>query len=195
VKLSTQTGGNSRQLQGEFVVTSTGVEGSAIYALSAELRDTITREDRAIIRLDLAPDIDAVRLQDKLALPRHRRSLTEHLRRVVGIDGVKTGLIYECASKAVLGDPGQLAAVIKALPLTLVRPRPIAEAISTAGGVRFISLDRHLMLQSLPGVFCAGEMIDWEAPTGGYLLTASLASGRIAGEGAIEWLTGPPAIV
>jgi predicted flavoprotein YhiN len=139
--------------------------------------------------LDLAPDLDLARLQEKLALSRHGRSLTEHLRRTVGIDGVKTGLIYECVSKAALADPGQLAAAMKSLPLILVRPRPLAEAISTAGGVRFISLDRQLMLQSLPGVFCAGEMIDWEAPTGGYLLTASLASGRVAGRGAVAWLT------
>jgi uncharacterized flavoprotein (TIGR03862 family) len=189
VKLSAQTGDHTRQLQGEFVVTATGVEGSVIYALSAELRDAIARDGRAIVHLDLAPDLDLARLQEKLALSRHGRSLTEHLRRTVGIDGVKTGLIYECVSKAALADPGQLAAAMKSLPLILVRPRPLAEAISTAGGVRFISLDRQLMLQSLPGVFCAGEMIDWEAPTGGYLLTASLASGRIAGRGAVAWLT------
>jgi uncharacterized flavoprotein (TIGR03862 family) len=179
---------SSRQLQGEFVVTATGVEGSAIYALSAELRDDIARDGSAVIHLDLVPAVAVDHLQDKLAQPRHGRSFTEHLRRSVGIDGVKMGLIYECIPKEIRGDSRQLAAMIKALPLTLTRPRPLAEAISSAGGVRFAALDRHLMIDALPGIFCAGEMIDWEAPTGGYLLTACFASGRVAGQGAVEWL-------
>jgi uncharacterized flavoprotein (TIGR03862 family) len=179
---------NARQLQGEFVVTATGVEGSVIYALAAALREAITRDGTVTIHLDLLPDFALDRLQDKLSQARNGRSLTEHLRRSVGIEGVKTGLIYECVPKNQQADPSQLAAAIKALPLTLIRPRPIAEAISTAGGVRFEALDRRLMMQSLPGVFCAGEMIDWEAPTGGYLLTACLASGRVAGRSAVEWL-------
>jgi uncharacterized flavoprotein (TIGR03862 family) len=179
---------NTRQLQGEFVVTESGIEGSVIYALSAELRDAIARDGSVTIYLDLLPDTDLERLQNKLLQPRKGRSLTEHLRRCAGIDGVKTGLVYECISKDHQADPIQLAASIKSLPLTLIRPRPIAESISTAGGVKFEALDQQLMLKTLPGVFCAGEMIDWEAPTGGYLLTACFASGRIAGLGAAQWL-------
>ncbi len=170
--------------QGEFVVTATGVEGSLIYALSARLRDAIAVHGSAQIRLDLVPGRDAQRLAQDLARPRGSRSLSEHWRRHAGIDGVKTGLLYEVLSKAELQDSARVANALKALPLTLVRPRPIEEAISSAGGVPFEVLDESLMLKSLPGVYCAGEMIDWEAPTGGYLLTACLASGRIAGAGA-----------
>jgi uncharacterized flavoprotein (TIGR03862 family) len=180
--------GSVRQLKGEFVVTASGVEGSAIYALSADLRDAIVRDGRAELYLDLAPDTTSERLEEQLGKLRKGRSLTEHLRRSVGIDGVKLGLIYERVAKSDLADTAKLAVAIKALPLTLVRPRPLAEAISTAGGVHFDALDTQLMLKSLPGIFCAGEMIDWEAPTGGYLLTACFASGRVAGQGAADWL-------
>ena len=124
----------------------------------------------------------------ELVKPRGGRSLTEHLRRNAGLEGVKTGLLYEVMAKADLADPLKLAATIKSLPLTLRNPRPIAEAISSAGGVRVEALDPQLMLTALPGLFCAGEMIDWEAPTGGYLLTACFASGKIAGDGAARWL-------
>jgi uncharacterized flavoprotein (TIGR03862 family) len=179
---------STRELQGEFVVTATGVEGSAIYALSAGLRDDITRDGSVTIHLDLLPDAPLAHVQDKLSQPRKGRSLTEHLRRSLGIDGVKMGLIYECVPKEKQNDPMQVAAFIKALPIKLKRPRPMAEAISTAGGVRFEALDEHLMIKSLPGIFCAGEMIDWEAPTGGYLLTACFASGRVAGNGVAQWL-------
>lgn len=178
-------------LQGEFVITATGIEGSVIYALSAGLRETINVSGAAEIQLDLAPARDRERLQRELSKPRGGRSLTEHLRRSVGIEGVKAGLLYEVMAKADMADPAKLAATIKSLALKIVRPRPIAEAISSAGGVRFAALDRNLMIQSLPGVFCAGEMIDWEAPTGGYLLTACFASGRIAAQGATQWLRQP----
>ncbi|HTE39980.1 MAG TPA: TIGR03862 family flavoprotein [Steroidobacteraceae bacterium] len=180
----------SDSIAGEFVMTTTGIEGSLIYSLSAELREAIRRDGHAMIYLDLAPDFDNARLQAKLAQPRNGRSLTEHLRRSVGIEGVKAGLIYEAMSKADLNDAGRLAATIKSLPLRLLRPRPLDEAISTAGGVRFEALNKDLMLNSLPGVFCAGEMLDWEAPTGGYLLTACFASGRLAGQGAVDWIAG-----
>lgn len=180
--------GGETSLQGEFVITATGIEGSVIYAISAGLRETINRNGEAEIHLDLAPARDRERLQRELSKPRDGRSITEHLRRTVGIEGVKAGLLYEVVPKADMADPGRLAAAIKALPLKVVRPRPIAEAISSAGGIRFAALDERLMIQSLPGVFCAGEMIDWEAPTGGYLLTACFASGRIAGQGAAQWL-------
>jgi uncharacterized flavoprotein (TIGR03862 family) len=174
--------------QGECVVTPTGIEGSVIYALSATLRDAITRDGETMIHLDLAPGREQTRLARDLAKPRGGRSLTEHLRRNAGLEGVKTGLLYEVMAKPDLADPDKLATAIKSLPLTLHAARPIAEAISSAGGVSFDALDSKLMLRDVPGVFCAGEMIDWEAPTGGYLLTACFASGKIAGEGAAAWL-------
>lgn len=179
--------GSAIRQQGEFVVTATGVEGSLIYALSAQLRDAIARNGTTEIRLDLVPGRDAQRLTSNLLQPRGSRSLSEHLRRHAGIDGVKAGLLYEVLSKANMRDSAHIALTLKSLPLTLIRPRPIEEAISTAGGVRFDALDDQLMLKNLPGVFCAGEMIDWEAPTGGYLLTACFASGRVAGAGAARW--------
>jgi uncharacterized flavoprotein (TIGR03862 family) len=183
--------GKSVRQQGEFVITSSGVEGSLIYALSAHLRDAIASGGAAQIQLDLAPGRDAARLAGDLAQPQGRRSTSEHWRRHAGIDGVKAGLLYEVLSKAQIRDAACVARTIKALPLTLLRPRPIDEAISSAGGVRFEALGPDLMLKTLPGVFCAGEMIDWEAPTGGYLLTACLASGRIAGAGAAKMRLSP----
>lgn len=174
--------------QGEFVVTAHGIEGSLVYAFSAPLRDAIVADGTARIRLDLAPGRDLGRIARDLARPRNGRSLSEHLRRHAGIEGVKAGLIYEFLSKAEQQDPARVAAAIKALPLTLLRPRPLDEAISSAGGVRFDALDENLMTKAAPGVFCCGEMIDWEAPTGGYLLTACFASGRIAGDAAACWI-------
>lgn len=175
-------------LQGEFVITATGIEGSLIYALSAELRESILLNGRAELYLDLMPQYEVGELSRKLSQPRNRRSLTEHLRRTAGIDGVKAGLLYEALAKEQMNDPHTLALQIKSLKFTLKNPRPLAEAISTAGGIRSSALTERLMLKAMPGVFCAGEMLDWEAPTGGYLLTACLASGRIAGSGAAEWL-------
>ena len=178
----------SAKRQGEFVIAQYGVEGSLIYALSAELRDRIKNQGAVQIHLDLAPDVSLERVRQQLSQPRSGRSITEHLRRTIGIEGVKTGLLYEMLPKSEMNEPDKLAAAIKSLPLTLSRPRPLAEAISTAGGVRFESLNERLMIESLPGVFCAGEMIDWEAPTGGYLLTACFASGKLAGKNAAAWL-------
>ncbi|HEY6943419.1 TIGR03862 family flavoprotein [Dokdonella sp.] len=180
--------GATHRRQGEFVVSEHGIEGSLVYACSAILRDAIAAHGRAGIRLDLAPGRDPGRLARDLARPRGRRSIGEHLRRAAGIEGVKAGLLREVLGKDALGDPATVAATLKALPLTLQRARPIEEAISSAGGVRFEALDARLMLRNLPGVFCAGEMIDWEAPTGGYLLTACFASGRIAGAAAAGWI-------
>ena len=179
--------GKARSRQGEFVITATGVEGSLIYALSATLRDAIEAHGSVRIELDLAPARDVARLAHELAKPRDGRSLSEHLRRRAGIEGVKAGLLREVLDKTALDDPARLATAIKTLPLTLLRARPIEEAISSAGGVRFEALDEGSMIRRLPGVFCAGEMIDWEAPTGGYLLTACFAGGRIAGHAAAEW--------
>jgi uncharacterized flavoprotein (TIGR03862 family) len=180
--------GRRETRQGEFVISASGVEGSLIYAASADLREAITHDGNVEIRLDLAPGHSAAALQQALSKPRGRRSLSEHLRRQAGIEGVKAGLLYEVLHKQQMDDTAILGATIKSLPLQLLRPRPVAEAISTAGGVRLEALDSDLMLRALPGVFCAGEMLDWEAPTGGYLLTASMASGRLAGSAAARWL-------
>jgi hypothetical protein len=174
--------------QGEFVVTENGVEGSLIYALSAPLRDEIAANGTALLQLDLLPAHDLPRVIDEIAHPRGARSLSSHLKSRLGIKGVKSGLLRECLSTEVFADPARLGAAIKALPLRLVAPRPLDEAISSAGGVLFEALDEHLMIHKLPGIFCAGEMLDWEAPTGGYLLTACFASGHAAGIGALNWL-------
>ena len=174
--------------RGEFVISETGIEGSGVYALSAALRDAIEADGQAMLALDLTPDRDTDRLARDLAGPRGRRSMASHLRKTAHIEGVKAGLLRECLSPDVFADPERLASAIKALPLKLVAPRPVAEAISSAGGVPFAAFDERFMLRDLPGVFCAGEMLDWEAPTGGYLLSACLATGRMAGRGAAEWL-------
>jgi uncharacterized flavoprotein (TIGR03862 family) len=175
--------------KGQFVVTATGVEGSLIYALSAPLRDQIAAHGSTTIWLDLAPDHDAARVAAEVMRPRGSRSMSSHLQSRLGIKGVKAGLLRECLTAAQYADPAQLAAAIKRLPLSLVNTRPLDEAISTAGGVAFEAIDPvRSMLRALPGIFVAGEMIDWEAPTGGYLLTACFASGRAAGRGALEWL-------
>ena len=180
--------GSRIELDGEFLITEHGIEGSLIYALSAPLRDCIEATGSAVLFLDLAPGRDLQRLTDDLAHPRGRDSLSRHLRRRAGIAGVKSALLHECAAAEDLATPERLAAIIKALPLRLVSPRPLDEAISSAGGVDFAALDNNLMLRALPGVFCAGEMLDWEAPTGGYLLTACFASGHAAGRGVLRWL-------
>lgn len=174
--------------RGEFIVTETGVEGGSIYSLSAPLRDEIAAHGRAVIHLDLAPDWELARLTMELAHPRGSRSLSSHIQSRIGLKGVKMGLLRELVPAPDFPDPARLAAAVKSLPLKLVAARPLAEAISSAGGVAFEALDRRLMLRSIPGVFCAGEMLDWEAPTGGYLLTACFASGRAAGAGALAWL-------
>ena len=174
--------------QGEFVVTETGIEGGVIYAISAWIREEIVKTGMALLRLDLAPDREMSRLISDLSRPRGSRSMASHLQRRVGISGVKAGLLRECVSKEVFADPILLGTAIKTLPLRIVASRPLEEAISTAGGVAFEALDRRLMIRALPGVFCAGEMLDWEAPTGGYLLTACFASGHAAGVGAVRWL-------
>lgn len=174
--------------QGEFIVTGEGVEGSLIYALSALLRDELESTGSAILTLDLAPGWTQVRLTEALARPRGARSMGSHLEKTVGLKGVKAGLLWEFIPREVFAEPQKLAAAIKALRIPLISPHPIDEAISTAGGISFEALDERLMLKALPGVFCAGEMLDWEAPTGGYLLTACLATGKWAADGARAWL-------
>ena len=175
--------------QGQFVITAGGVEGSLIYALSAALREQIARDGSTTIWLDLVPDFSAERVFDEVTRPRGARSMSSHLQSRLGIKGVKSGLLRECVSAADFADPEKLARAIKLLPVILTRPRPIDEAISSAGGVSFEGIDGS-MLRAKPGVFVAGEMLDWEAPTGGYLLTACLAGGKAAGEQAVAWLQG-----
>ncbi len=174
--------------QGEFNITATGIEGGLVYALSAPLRDVLARDGHAALTLDLAPGRSIERLAADLARPRGRDSLANHLRRRAGIEGVKAALLRELCPPETLAAPALLAAAIKALAVPVGATRPIDEAISTAGGVSFAALDEALMLHGKPGVFCAGEMLDWEAPTGGYLLTACLASGRVAAAGVRRWL-------
>jgi uncharacterized flavoprotein (TIGR03862 family) len=173
---------------GEFLLTRHGIEGGLVYALCAALRDAIEKDGSATLAVDLAPARSLARLSADLQHPQGRDSLANHLRRRAGIEGIKAALLREVANVEQLRDHAQCAALIKALPLTLSATRPIGEAISTAGGVRFAAVDDTLMLKALPGTFCAGEMLDWEAPTGGYLLTACMASGRIAGNGVLRYL-------
>ena len=174
------------QRRGEFIITQNGLEGSLIYAFSAQLREAIKTRKRVVIRLDLAPDRSVENLQARLSRGRGSRSLSEHFRRAAGIRGVKFALLREFTPKAALESPVRAAESIKGLAIPLIAPRPLDEAISTAGGVDFAALDENLMLRVLPGTFCAGEMLDWEAPTGGYLLTACFSTGRAAGFGALQ---------
>ncbi len=174
--------------RGEVTITHDGIEGGLIYALSAPLREAIALHGATVLTVDLVPDWSAARLTNEITKPRGSSTWSRHLRRRVGLDAVKLGLLYEAVPRDSFADVVQLVRALKALPLRLLAPRPVHEAISTAGGVRFCALDAHSMLNGLPGVFCAGEMLDWEAPTGGYLLTACFASGRAAGAGALAWL-------
>ena len=174
--------------RGEFVVTAKGVEGSGVYALAGRLREAIARDGEAALMLDLAPDRSAERLKGNLSRPRDKASFANFLRKVTGIDGVKAALLRECLPKETFDDMDALAQGIKAVPLVLTRARPIEEAISSAGGVAFAGLDENYMLRDVAGTFCAGEMLDWDAPTGGYLLSACFATGRAAGKGAADWL-------
>ncbi|WP_376779474.1 TIGR03862 family flavoprotein [Stutzerimonas nitrititolerans] len=174
--------------RGEFVLTATGIEGSLVYALSADIRERINATGSATLLLDLLPDRSQAQIAGALARPRGSQSMAKHLHRQLKLDGAKAALLRELTAAETFQDPQALAAAIKALPIPLVRPRPLDEAISSAGGVPFEALDENLMLRQLPGVFCAGEMLDWEAPTGGYLLTACFATGRAAAEGVLRWL-------
>jgi uncharacterized flavoprotein (TIGR03862 family) len=173
--------------RGEFVITETGVEGGVIYTVSSQVRDTIEKMGRATVFLDLVPDRSLQQLTEDLSRPRSKRTVATHLQRCAGVAGVKAGLLREVVSKDVLADSARLASAIKSIPLILTAPRPLAEAISTAGGVSFEALDNRLMLRARSGVFCAGEMLDWEAPTGGYLLTGCMATGHLAGTAAAGW--------
>ena len=180
--------GVSFERQGEFVATQTGVEGSLIYAVASMLRDCIARQGQARFELDLMPQWDAQRVKQEVMRPRGSRSLSSHLKGRLGLDGIKAALLYEVLGRQGMSDMELLAATIKAVPLVAIAPRPIDEAISTAGGVRLEALDDGGMCVALPGVFCAGEMLDWEAPTGGYLLTACMSSGVRVAQGVLDFL-------
>lgn len=174
---------------GECVITEGGVEGSLIYALSAQIREEINVRGSSTVLIDLLPGKTPSAIQKALEKPKGSRSMSKHLHGQLGIDGVKAALLRELTPREVFESPAQLSRALKSLPLALIKPRPLDEAISTAGGVTFEAMDQRLMLKQMPGVFCAGEMLDWEAPTGGYLLTACFASGRAAGLGMLEWLS------
>ena len=187
IDFTDRAGGHFRR-KGEFVATATGVEGSLVYAASSGLRDAIEADGRATFTLDLLPDHPAARVLAEVRHPRGSRSLSSHLKSRLGLEGIKMGLLHELLPKEAMEQPERLAAAIKALPVALIGARPVDEAISSAGGVPFEALDDGLMLRDVPGVFCAGEMLDWEAPTGGYLITACFATGRRAGYGVLRWL-------
>ena len=174
--------------QGEFIVTKNGVQGSLVYAASALMRDALETKNKAVMLLDMAPDRAREWLVAQLSKPRGSRSMASHLEKTVGLKGVKVGLLHEFMPKEDFANAEKLADFIKQMPIPLTATRPLDEAISSAGGVTFEALDENLMLRNLPGIFCAGEMLDWEAPTGGYLLTACFASGRFAGAGVMQWL-------
>lgn len=182
--------GRIEKKQGELVISEQGVEGSLIYAFSRRIREAINADGSATFELDLAPGRDAAQVLAEVSVPRGSRSLSSHLKSRLGLSGIKLALLHEVLSKEKIAHAATLAAAIKSLPITVNAPRPLAEAISTAGGVRFEDVDKNLMLTALPGVFVAGEMLDWEAPTGGYLLTACFATGAWAGAGVREWLIG-----
>lgn len=180
--------GRSFARKGEFVATATGIEGSLVYAASALLRDEIAERGSATLLLDLLPDRSAEQVRAAVLHPRGARSLASHLKSRLGIEGIKGGVLHEVLGRDEMQAPDKLAQTLKAVPLRLKAARPIDEAISSGGGVRFDALDDQLMGLALPGVFFAGEMLDWEAPTGGYLLTASMASGAAAARGVLARL-------
>jgi hypothetical protein len=178
-----------QSVRGEAIVTRQGLEGGGIYALSASLRDAIAASGEATLHIDLRPDLSAAQLRDRLEAPRHKQSLSTFLRKSVNLSPVAIGLLHEAASSRLASmNATELAALITAVPVRLVAAAPLERAISTAGGVSFDALDGAFMLRQRPGVFVAGEMLDWEAPTGGYLLQAAFSTGAAAARGALAWL-------
>ena len=179
------------ETRSEFVITQRGVESGGIYTLSAALVDELQRAGTATLFVDLLPDTDLPAIAANLVRPRGKQSMANHLRKSLGLSGVKLALLHETAGGALPSEPEALARLIKAVPIRISGTAPLDEAISTTGGVAWAALNDGLMVREVPGVFCAGEMIDWDAPTGGYLITACLATGKAAGEGASEWLQAP----
>jgi uncharacterized flavoprotein (TIGR03862 family) len=180
---------DSTGVRGEALITARGIEGGAVYALSARLREAIATAGTAETTVDLRPDVSLAVLAARLAKPRGKQSLATFLRKAANLSPVEIGLLHETAHASLSSlSPMALAALVKAVPLRLTGVAPIETAISSAGGVAWDAVDAHLMLHRLPGVFVAGEMLDWEAPTGGYLLQACLATGAWAARGALEWL-------
>jgi uncharacterized flavoprotein (TIGR03862 family) len=182
----------SHNVRGEAIVTRSGIEGGAIYALSAELRDAIAASGQATLRISLRPDLDMTDLIARLSAPKGKQSLSNFLRKAAHLSPVAIGLVQEAAKVTSVSlsslPPSDLARLINAVPVQLTGTAPITRAISTAGGIAFDELDTDFMIRRLPSVFAAGEMLDWEAPTGGYLLQASFATGAAAGRGALKWL-------
>jgi uncharacterized flavoprotein (TIGR03862 family) len=187
VKSVTATSG-ARTIPGEFVITRHGIEGSLVYAHAANLREQLACHGEAALLVDLMPGRTLERLQNDLARQGGKASFSNRLRKGAGIDGVKLALLRHFAGDTDLTNPESIAELIKHLPIAVLRPRPIAEAISSAGGIHWDSIGYDYMLKAIPGLFAAGEMLDWEAPTGGYLLTACFATGRAAGCGIDDWL-------
>ena len=175
-------------IKGSFVITKDGVEGGSVYTLSSKIRDAIEKSGPTTLTIDLTPDKSEVDLAKALARQRGSKSMSNHIRRTTGLTGVKAQLLRECVPSEAFNDPAALASAIKALPLTLERPRPLTEAISTAGGVSFDALDDAFMVKSMENTYCAGEMLNWEAPTGGYLITACMATGSRVGNAIAERL-------
>lgn len=186
--VSPDSDANASWQRGELMLTQDGLEGGLVYALSSDLRQALEQTGEAVLTIDLLPDREAAWVAEQVAYPRGAKSLSSHLRSRLNLHGAKAGLLRECLGRDDYADPARLAAAIKRLPVRLTGMRPIDEAISTAGGVRPQATDERLMLRVLPGVFCAGEMLDWDALTGGYLLTACFAAGRAAAKGALAWL-------
>lgn len=188
VKSVTASVSGDDALPGEFVISRHGIEGSLVYAHASALRDRLAKNGQAALVLDLMPGRSHERLVRDLERQDRKASFSNRLRKGAGLDGVKTALLRELSSPDLMSDSAKLAVRVKALPIPLVAPRPIAEAISSAGGIRRDAVDEQFMLHALPGLFVAGEMLDWEAPTGGYLLTACFATGQAAARGIEAWL-------
>ena len=179
-------------MRGDAMVTSTGLEGGPVYAVGAAIRDAIGADGCCALEVDLRPDLTAAQLTERLRRRRPRDSVSSWLRRSLNLDPVGVAVLREAAGAALPQEPDAMVALIKAVPLTVTATMPLEKAISTAGGLAWSEVDEDLMLRRLPGTFVAGEMLDWEAPTGGYLLQASFSTGVVAARGALAWLARRP---
>lgn len=182
------SGAGAEPVRGDVMVTRTGIEGGPVYALGAPIRAALDADGRCVLTVDLRPDLTAEQLTERLARRRSKDSGSSWLRRSIGLDPVATALLWDANGGALPTDPAVTAALVKAVPVVVTATMPIERAISTAGGIAWSEVDEQLMLRRLPGTFVAGEMLDWEAPTGGYLLQASFSTGVVAAHGALSWL-------